>query len=47
MAVATDVRIAQIDFSTTFDEVNQWGILYKLFSMGIGGSVLSRLTQCP
>ena len=35
----------QIDFSTAFDRVNHQGILYKLSSVGIGGSVLSVLTQ--
>ena len=36
----------QIDFSAAFDRVNHKGILYKLCSVGIGGSVLSILTQC-
>ena len=40
-----EARIVQIDFSTTFDRVNHLGILYKLCSVGIGGSVLSKLTQ--
>ena len=35
----------QIDFSAAFDRVNHLGILYKLGSVGIGGSVLSILTQ--
>ena len=35
----------QIDFSAAFDRVNHLGILYKLSSVGIGGSVLSILTQ--
>ena len=35
----------QIDFSAVFDRVNHLGILYKLCSVGIGGSVLSILTQ--
>ena len=35
----------QIDFSAAFDSVNHHGILYKLCSVGIGGSVLSVLTQ--
>ena len=35
----------QIDFSAAFDRVNYQGILYRLCSMGIGGSVLSALTQ--
>ena len=40
-----EVRIVQIDFSAAFDKVNHLGILYKLCSVGIGGSVLSILTQ--
>ena len=35
----------QIDFSVAFDRVNHHGILYRLCSVGIGGSVLSILTQ--
>ena len=35
----------QIDFSAAFDRVNHQGILYKLSSVGIGGSVLYVLTQ--
>ena len=35
----------QIDFSAAFDRVNHLGILYKLCSVGIGGSGLSILTQ--
>ena len=33
----------QIDFSAAFDKVNHQGILYKLFAVGIGDSVLSIL----
>ena len=40
-----EARIVQIDFSAAFDRVNHLGILYKLCSEGIGGSVLSILTQ--
>ena len=40
-----EVRIVQIDFSAAFDRVSHQGILYKLCSVGIGGSVLSILTQ--
>ena len=40
-----EARIVQIDFSAAFDRVNHQGILYKLSSVGIGGSVLSVLTQ--
>ena len=35
----------QIDFSAAFDRVNDHGILYRLCSVGIGGSVLSILTK--
>ena len=38
-------KIVQIDFSAAFDRVNHLGILYRLCSVGIGGSVLSILTQ--
>ena len=38
-------RIVQIDFSAVFDRVNHQGILYRPSSLGIGGSVLSVLTQ--
>ena len=40
-----EARIVQINFSTGFDRVNHQGILYKLCSVGIGGFVLSILTQ--
>ena len=40
-----EARIVQIDFSAAFDRVNHQGILYKLSSVGIGGFVLSVLTQ--
>ena len=39
-----EARILQIDFSAEFNRVNHQGILYKLCSEGIGGSVLSILT---
>ena len=42
---AQEARIVQIDFSAAFDRVNHQGILYRLCSVGIGGSVLSILTQ--
>ena len=35
-------RIKQIDFGAAFDSVNLQGILYKLRSVGIRGSVLSK-----
>ena len=40
-----EARIVLIDFSAAFDRVNHLGILYKLWPVGIGGSVLSILTQ--
>ena len=40
-----EARIVQIDFSAAFDKVNHLAILYKLCSVGIGGFVLSILTQ--
>ena len=38
-------RIVQINFSAAFDRVNHQRILDRLSSVGIGGSVLSVLTQ--
>ena len=40
-----EATILQIDFSAAFDRVNHLVILYKLCSVGIGGSVLSILSQ--
>ena len=40
-----EARIVEIDFSAAFDRVNHPGILYKLCSVGNGGSLLSVLTQ--
>ena len=40
-----EARIVQIDFSAAFDRVIHQGIIYRLCSVGIGGSVLSILTQ--
>ena len=40
-----EARIVQTDFSAAFDRVNHLGILCKHCSVGIGGSVLSILTQ--
>ena len=45
MESGLQARIVQIDFSATFVRVNHQGILEKLCSVGIGGSVLSTLTQ--
>ena len=40
-----EARIVQIDFRAPFDRINHQGILCKLYSVGIGGFVLSILTQ--
>ena len=40
-----EARIMQIYFSAAFETVNHQEILYKRCSVGIGGSVLSILTQ--
>ena len=40
-----EARIVQIDFSAAFGRVNHQVILYRLWSVGIGGLVLSILTQ--
>ena len=40
-----EARIVQIDFSAAFERVNRQEILYRLSSVGIGGSVLSVLMQ--
>ena len=40
-----EARMVQIDFSAASDRVNHQGILYKLCFVGIGGSVMSILTQ--
>ena len=45
MESGQEARIVQIDLSPAFDRVNHQGILYKLCSVGIGGSVLSILTH--
>ena len=45
LEMAEEARIVQIDFSAAFDRVNHQRILFKLSSVGVGGSVLSVLTQ--
>ena len=39
-----EARIVQIDLSAAFDRITHQGILCKLYSVGIGGSVLSIFT---
>ena len=45
LEMGQEARIFQIDFSAAFDRVNHQEILFKLCSVGVGGSVLSVLTQ--
>ena len=45
LEMGQEARILQIDFSAAFDRVNHQGILFKLCSVGVGGSVLSVLKQ--
>ena len=44
LEMGQEARIVQTDFSAAFDRVNHQGILFKLCSVGVGGSVLSVLT---
>ena len=37
--------IVQLDFSAAFDRVTNSGLLFKLKSIGVGGSVLSICTR--
>ena len=46
LVTGQEAWMVQIDFSAAFDRVNHRGILFKLCSVGVGGSVLSVLTQC-
>ena len=45
LEIGKDDRIVQIDFSAACDRINHHGVLYKLWSVSIGGSILSILTQ--
>ena len=45
LEMGQEARIVHIDFRVAFDRVNHQGILFKLCSVGVGGSVLSVLTQ--
>ena len=45
LEMGQEARIVQIVFSAAFDRDNHQGILFKLCSVGVTGSVLSVLTQ--
>ena len=45
LELGQEARMIQIDFSDAFDKVKHQVILFKLCSVGVGGSVLSVLTQ--
>ena len=45
LEMGQEAKIVQIDFCAAFDRVNHQEILFKLCSVGVGGSVLSVLTQ--
>ena len=40
-----EARMVQINFSAVFDKVNYQRTLFKLCSVGVGGALLSVLTQ--
>ena len=40
-----DAKIVQIDFSAAFERVNHKGLLFKLKSVGMGGSIFSVIHQ--
>ena len=44
LEIGQEARIVHIDFSAAFDRVNHQGILFKLCSVRVGGSVMSVLT---
>ena len=47
LEMGKEARIVQIDFRAALDSFKYQGIIFKLCSVGVGGSVLSLLTQFP
>ena len=45
LAAGMESYILQLDFSAAFDRVSHSGFLFKLKSIGVGGSVLSIRTE--
>ena len=45
LEMGQEARIVQIDINAALDRVNHQGIVFKLCSLGVGGSLLSFLTQ--
>ena len=43
--IGQEARIVQLDFSAAFDRVNHAGLIYKLESVGVGGSFLSIIRE--
>ena len=41
----SEARIAQIDFKAAFDRISHAGLIFKLKSIGVGGPLLSVLTD--
>ena len=38
-------RLVQLDFSAAFDKVSHCGLLYRLWSTGVGGQFLSIISK--
>ena len=45
LEMGQEARMGHVDFSDASDRINHQGIMFKLCSVGVGGSVLPVLTQ--